>query len=184
MPKIPLEAPSGFTLQVGIPISHLREVEFHYILGQLTVAEESAIRQITPLISIIRLKRGNVGRKGVVSCVQQSSNLNKILPNLPQQCKFLVFQRTQGDGSMKSFTVFFLKSKHLPMSCARCMNDWHDAMSSCVTSSRHGRQCTSFTCFLRFVSHRNLSVSFEIRSNGLAIVAVLSFVGVVVVHDR
>jgi hypothetical protein len=105
MPNIPFEAPVGFSLQVGIPISHLREVEFHYILGQLTVAEESAIRQITPLISIVRLKHGNVGRKGVVSCVQQSSNLNKILPNLPQQCKFLVFQRTNGDGSMKSFTA-------------------------------------------------------------------------------
>jgi hypothetical protein len=43
MPNIPLEAPEGFTLQIGIPISHLREVEFHYILGQLTVAEESGL---------------------------------------------------------------------------------------------------------------------------------------------
>jgi hypothetical protein len=56
MPNIPFEAPEGFTLQVSIPISHLREVEFHYILGHLTVAEESAmICQITPLISIVRL---------------------------------------------------------------------------------------------------------------------------------
>jgi hypothetical protein len=105
MPNIPLEAPECFTLQVGIPISHLQEVEFHYILGQLTVAEESAVCQITPLISIVRLKHGNVGRKGVVSCVQQSSSLNKLLPNLPQQCKFLVFQRTHGNGSMKSLSA-------------------------------------------------------------------------------
>jgi hypothetical protein len=105
MPNIPSVAPEGFTLEVGIPISHLREVEFHYILGQLSIAEESAIRQITPLISIVKLKHGNVGRKGVVSCVQQSSLLNRILPNLPQQCKTLVFQRTHGDGSMKSFTA-------------------------------------------------------------------------------
>jgi hypothetical protein len=105
MPSIPLEAPEGFTLQVGNPISHLWEVEFHYILGQLTVAEESAVCQITHLISIVRLKHGNVGWKGVISCVQQSSSLNKILPNLPQQCKFMVFQCTHGDGSVKSFTA-------------------------------------------------------------------------------
>jgi hypothetical protein len=104
-PNIPSEEPEGFTLEVGIPISHLREVEFHYILGQLSIAEESAICQITPLISIVRLKHGNLGRKGVVSCIQQSSKLNKILPNLPDQCKFLVFQRTHGDGSMKSFSA-------------------------------------------------------------------------------
>jgi hypothetical protein len=106
MPKMPLEALEGFTLQVGISISHLWEVEFHYILGQLSIAEEAAIGQITPLISLVKLKNGNLGRKGFVTCIQQSSNLNKILlPNLPQQCKFLVFQRRRGDGSMQSFTA-------------------------------------------------------------------------------
>jgi hypothetical protein len=48
MPNIPSEAPQGFSLQVGIPISHLREVEFHYILGQLSIAEESAIQRYLP----------------------------------------------------------------------------------------------------------------------------------------
>jgi hypothetical protein len=48
MPKILSEAPlECFTLQAGIVISHLREVEFHYILGQLSIAEETAIHQIT-----------------------------------------------------------------------------------------------------------------------------------------
>ena len=105
MPKIPLEAPEGFTLQVGIPISHLWVVEFHNILGQLTVAEESDIRQITPLISIVRLKHGNVGAER--SCIMCSTIFQSQhdSTNLPQQCKFLVFQRTHGDGSMKSFTA-------------------------------------------------------------------------------
>jgi hypothetical protein len=40
---MPFEAPEGFTLQVGIPISHLWEVEFHYILAQLSIAKEAAI---------------------------------------------------------------------------------------------------------------------------------------------
>jgi hypothetical protein len=105
MPKMPLEAPEGFTLQVGISISHLRAVKIHYIPGQLSIAEDATIRQITPLISFVKLKHGNLGRKGVVTCIQQSSNLNKILPNLPQQCKCLVFQRQRGDGSMQSFTA-------------------------------------------------------------------------------
>jgi hypothetical protein len=33
---MPSEEPEGFTLEVGIPISHLREVDFHYIFGQLS----------------------------------------------------------------------------------------------------------------------------------------------------
>ena len=63
------------------------------LLSNLTAAEEAAIRQITPLISIVRLNHGNIGCKGNTSCVWQKSKLNLILPNLPEECKFIIITR-------------------------------------------------------------------------------------------
>ena len=64
-------------------------------MQSLTAAEEAAIRQITPLISIVRLNHGNLATKGNTSCVWQQSKLNLILPNLPSECKFVVLTRRQ-----------------------------------------------------------------------------------------
>ena len=61
----------------------------HELMQSLTAAEEAAIRQITPLISIVRLDHGNLATKGNTSCVWQQSKLNLILPNLPTECKFV-----------------------------------------------------------------------------------------------
>ena len=63
------------------------------LLSNLIAAEEAAIRQITPLISIVQLNHGNIGCKGNTSCVWQKSKLNLILPNLPEECKFIIITR-------------------------------------------------------------------------------------------
>ena len=64
-------------------------------MQSLTAAEEAAIRQITPLISIVRLDHGNLATKGNTSCVWQQSKLSRILPNLPTECKFVILTRRQ-----------------------------------------------------------------------------------------
>ena len=75
--------------------SHEREL--HYLLSILTAAEEAAIRQITPLVSLVRLQHGNFGIKGNATCVWQRSQINKVLPNLPKHCKVIVIGRSAGD---------------------------------------------------------------------------------------
>lgn len=67
--------------------------ELHSLLDNCTPAEEAAIRQITPLVSIARLKHGNIGSKGTISCVSQESTLLSVLPRLPSECKTVVIMR-------------------------------------------------------------------------------------------
>ena len=63
------------------------------LLLSLTCAEEAAIRQITPLVSLMRLSTGSISMKGNTSCVWQDSKLNLVLPNLPNECKFIIIKR-------------------------------------------------------------------------------------------
>ena len=63
-----------------------------------TGAEEAAIRQISPLISIVRFPHGSLGSKGNTTCVWQQSKLNLVLPNLPEECKFIIIRRKQKKG--------------------------------------------------------------------------------------
>lgn len=72
-------------------------VEIHSLLSQFIAAEEAAIRQITPLISITKLCMGNIGSHGNTSCVWQTSKLNVILPNLPRDCKQILSTRRSGN---------------------------------------------------------------------------------------
>ena len=70
------------------------------LLHSFTVVEEAAIRQITPLISMLRLKGGNIGSKGNISCVWQKSKLASVLPNLPSDIKYIIILREQaGSGN-------------------------------------------------------------------------------------
>lgn len=71
------------------------------ILTTLTAVEEAAIRQIAPLLSIVRLSHGNIASKGNTSCVLQKSKLARVLPNLPEDCKFIVIERQKrnADGT-------------------------------------------------------------------------------------
>ena len=69
------------------------------LLPTLTAVEEAAIRQIAPLLSIIRLAHGNIASRGNTSCVWQKSKLSTVLPNLPEECKFMVIERQKRNAN-------------------------------------------------------------------------------------
>ena len=52
--------------------------------------EEAVIRQITLLVSIIKLAHGNIGSKGNTTCMYNQSKLCTILPNLPRTCQYFL----------------------------------------------------------------------------------------------
>ena len=84
----PVHIPPAVTLEViG---NEQKWFVLHNALNNLTGAEEAAIRQISPLISIVSLKNGNFASKGNTSCVYQKSKLSQILPNLPSECSYIV----------------------------------------------------------------------------------------------
>ena len=60
-------------------------VVLNRVLTTLTIAEEAAIRQVTPLISIASLKNGNIANKGNISCVNQQCKWQSVLPNLSEE---------------------------------------------------------------------------------------------------
>ena len=76
--------------------------ELHGLLKSFTGAEEAAIRQISPLISIVCFPHGSLGSKGNTTCVWQQSKLNLILPNLPEECKFVIIRHKQKKKDCKS----------------------------------------------------------------------------------
>jgi hypothetical protein len=82
---------------MGQPLNTMAQ-ELETLLLKLTAAEEAAIRPITPLLSIMRLKQGNIGTKGNVSCVWQRSTLTHILPNLPTECSMIIIKRSNSQG--------------------------------------------------------------------------------------
>ena len=63
-------------------------IELKLILSSMTCIEEAAIRQITPLISIVNLAYGNIGSKGNTKCMWNDSKLSNMLPNLPNKCHY------------------------------------------------------------------------------------------------
>ena len=65
-------------------------IELKLILSTMTCIEEAAIRQITPLISIVKLAYGNIGSKGNTICMWNESKLSTILPNLPSKYQYFV----------------------------------------------------------------------------------------------
>ena len=69
------------------------------LLPTLTAVEEAAIRQIAPLLSVIRLAHGNIASRGNTSCVWQKSKLSTVLPNLPEECKFIVIERQKRNAN-------------------------------------------------------------------------------------
>jgi hypothetical protein len=115
MPKAPSEPSEGFDINSAfdwdVPrFTHTRGLELLYVLANLTLAEEAGIRQISPLIGLMKLKYGNFGKKGSVSFVRIDSKLGLILPNMPEDVVYLLFERkakddnkTNKDSGIKSF---------------------------------------------------------------------------------
>ena len=58
-------------------------------MHSLTLIEETAIRQVIPILHIVKLSHGNYGTTGNASMVWKMSKLNIILPNLPYTCKYI-----------------------------------------------------------------------------------------------
>jgi hypothetical protein len=85
--------------------------ELRELLNSFTSAEEAAICQITPLLTIIKLSEGNIGTKGSSHLVWQRSNLSLILPNLPEQCKFIVIRRKNSGSSSTTHSATFQRRK-------------------------------------------------------------------------
>jgi hypothetical protein len=76
-----------------------KAAELRQMLLSLSGAEEAAIRQITPLLTIVKLSEGNIGTKGSSHLVWQKSNLSLILPNLPVECKFVIIKRRNSSNT-------------------------------------------------------------------------------------
>lgn len=91
--------------------------ELDNLLLSFTAAEESAVRQVSPLVSLARLRHGNIGSKGNVTCVHQNSTWQHVLPNLPSEChtirvkykKHRNHRSSEGNSTMASFE--FQRSK-------------------------------------------------------------------------
>ena len=87
-------------------------VELYHLLSKFTIAEEAAIRLVTPLIKFVSLKRGNVGSKGQIWCVFQQSTLVLDLPHLPTQCKMIFITRntaTETSGTASLLLFFYVR---------------------------------------------------------------------------
>ena len=54
-------------------ISDARRLQF--LINDMTLVEEAAIRRIAPMMSIVGLKQGNLASRGNTSCVYQKSRL-------------------------------------------------------------------------------------------------------------
>ena len=85
-PELPKMCPSDFDITLKPCSLTLLPSHIQYLLSIATLAEESAFRQISPMMKLVRMKGNNLARRGVVSLVHQESVLHKILPNLPEKC--------------------------------------------------------------------------------------------------
>ena len=106
--------------------------QLYRLLSLFTPAEESAIRRITPLLSVVMLGMGNIASKGCTSCVWQESKLATILPNLPSECNYIVIDRQRKGGSkLKSTKVERAKIQEaLHLLAATGLTQWDVTISS------------------------------------------------------
>jgi hypothetical protein len=86
--KAPSEPPKQFDINSDfgwdVPqFSYTGEFELLYVLATSTLADKAGIRQISPLIGLMKLKYGNFGKKAPVSFVRIDSKLGLILPKMP-----------------------------------------------------------------------------------------------------
>ena len=81
--------------------------EMRHLLSTCTLIEEAAIRQITPLVSILKLAQGNIGTKGNTSCVWINSKIATVLPNLPSQCKYIILKRSSRRSNVEINSMKF-----------------------------------------------------------------------------
>ena len=56
----------------------------------MSCIEEATIREITPLVSIVKLAHDNIGSKGNTTCMWNHSKVCTNLPNLPSTFQYFV----------------------------------------------------------------------------------------------
>jgi hypothetical protein len=89
--------------QTNMESDHITKAhELRNLLSNFTAAEEVAVHQIAPTLSIVRLSQGSLASKGNTSCVWHKSRLTRILPNLPAECKFIVVKHISNNNSHTS----------------------------------------------------------------------------------
>ncbi len=89
--------------QTNMESDHITKAcELCNLLSSFTAAEEAAIHQIAPTQSIVCLSQGSLASKGNTSCVWHKSQLTRILPNLPVECKFIVVKHISNNNSYTS----------------------------------------------------------------------------------
>ena len=89
-------------------------IRLQVLMQSLTLVEESAIHQVTPMLHIVKLSHGNYGTTGNTSMVWQRSKLNIILPNLPATCKYICIKRAsqrQQRGNTQMVQTKFERAK-------------------------------------------------------------------------
>jgi hypothetical protein len=85
---------------IPCPLPDDREFELHTALHYASVGKKAAVRGITPLVQVVRLKHGNLKTTGSTSCVAQFSTVNRILPNLPEACRVVCITRKKTQGNV------------------------------------------------------------------------------------
>ena len=100
-----LELPRNFSRRNGFgpiprPPAGMTQYELDQLLDSMTPAEEAAIRMVTPVLSIVSLRYGNIASKGNTTCVRQKSWMQGILPNLPTECR-VKMRKSRRPGSHK-----------------------------------------------------------------------------------
>jgi hypothetical protein len=96
--------------------------ELNAYLKSFTSAEEVAICQIALLVTITRLKQGNI--MGITSCAHVHSKMASLLSNLPCKCNFIILTRKNKADTGLASTKFrqdriqrapkLLKNTHCP----------------------------------------------------------------------
>ena len=90
-PKVLTRCPTDYNIHIETSSLTLLPSHIQYLLSISPLAEESAFRQISPIVKLVRMKGNTLARKGLVSLLRQESVLQKILPNLPETCVACVF---------------------------------------------------------------------------------------------
>ena len=75
---------------IDLPLSRTFSHRNQFGSSSMLCIVEAAIRQIIPLVSIVKLPHGNIGSKGNATCMWDQSQLCTILPNLPSTCQYFV----------------------------------------------------------------------------------------------
>ena len=81
----------SFTYQINATDRNISiAIELKHILSSISCIEEATIRNITPLVSIVKLAHGNISLKGNTICMWNHSKLCTILLNLPSTCQYFI----------------------------------------------------------------------------------------------